>query len=171
LLTALGGTSYRDSRYVLGWPNTQGMTEDGPDGTTRLKASAVSPPRFYMESLKPVRVFERPYRLVLRDVFISHHVVGTDVFSKGVGKVYQGTWYPNASDKLFISPEDAAVLGVKDDERVTVESTAGSLTKAVTIKEGLKPGVLEYMLFKDRKEALGLSREPDKVIDVSVVKG
>lgn len=171
LLTALGGTSYRDSRHATDWPNIRGMAEDGPDGRTRLKSSTVSPPRFYMDSLRPVRGFERPYRLVLRDVFISHHVVGMDVFSKGVGKVYQGTWYPNASDKLFISPEDAIVLGVKENERVTIESTAGSLTKAVTIKEGLKPGVLEYMLFKDRKEALGLSREPDKVIDVSVVKG
>jgi len=53
---------------------------------------------------------------------------------------------------------------------VIVQSEAGSIKKGVSIKTGLRQGVLEYVLFKDRRDALGLSKGMEKVIDVSGAK-
>ena len=52
-----------------------------------------------------------------------------------------------------------------------IESGEGSISKAVSMRKGLREGVLEYVVFKERREALGLSRHVQKVLDVTVKKG
>ena len=63
-----------------------------------------------------------------------------------------------------------AVLKLADGDAVCVESDEGEVTGVVTIKAGIRQGVLECMLFRKRREILLLSRKPAKVIDVSVRK-
>lgn len=111
------------------------------------------------------------HTLILRDVFVNHHLIDKDVYSKGISLAYGHPGYPVSGDKLYISPEDAVALGVLEGENVLIESQAGSVSKAVSVKEGLRPGVLEYIVFRDRREALGLSQTPAKWIDVKVSKG
>lgn len=109
--------------------------------------------------------------MILRDVFINHHIVDKEPYSKGVETIYQHPGYPVSEDKLFLSPEDAAVLGVSEGDVVEVESKSGVVQKPASIKEGLRPGVLEYVVFKDRRQVLKLSASPTKWIDVKVRKG
>ena len=102
------------------------------------------------------------YRLILRDLFMNHHLADKDVYGKGIAQVQQ--------DLLCISPEDAAALNIADGDEVCLESDSGSVTRPVVIKAGMKRGVLEGLLFRKRQEMLALSPRPAKVIDVSVRK-
>jgi len=85
--------------------------------------------------------------------------------------VYTAPGYPVSEDKLYIAPEDAQKLGVEEQGQVLIESSEGSLKKAVSVRKGLRQGVLEYVLFKEREDALGLSKGMQKVLDVTVKKG
>jgi predicted molibdopterin-dependent oxidoreductase YjgC len=107
------------------------------------------------------------YRLILRDLFMNHHLCngGHDAAScppHGIARVQK--------DLLFISPEDAALLHIAAGESVRMESADGAVTRPVTIKAGMKTGVLECVLFRKRSEMLALSLRPSKVIAVSVRK-
>ncbi|MDP2838608.1 MAG: molybdopterin-dependent oxidoreductase [Syntrophales bacterium] len=107
------------------------------------------------------------YRLILRDLFMNHHLCGGhDAAScppgKGIARVQK--------DLLFIAPEDAALLHIAAGESVCIESADGAVTRPVTIKAGMKTGVLECVLFQKRSEMLALSLRPSKVIAVSVRK-
>ncbi|MBA4421629.1 MAG: hypothetical protein C0390_00860 [Syntrophus sp. (in: bacteria)] len=104
----------------------------------------------------------RPYRLILRDLFANHHLAGKEVYGKGCAMV--------TKDMLYVSPEDATILGLADGDAVSMESVDGTATGTVTIKPGIRKGVLECLLFRKRGEMLLLSRKPAKVIDVSVRK-
>ena len=73
-------------------------------------------------------------------------------------------------DALFISPEDAAALNLTDGDGLYLESADGNATRPVTVKAGIKQGVLECLLFRKRREMLALSMKPAKVIEVSVRK-
>jgi formate dehydrogenase (NADP+) alpha subunit len=105
---------------------------------------------------------ERPYRLILRDLFMSHYLSGKDVYAKGVDRVQK--------DMLCVSPEDAAALGLADGDELSVESADGSVVRPVTVKAGIKPGVLECFLYRKRGDVLALSTVSAKVIAVSVRK-
>ena len=85
--------------------------------------------------------------------------------------VYAAPGYPVSEDKLYIAPEDAETLGVEERGQVLIESAEGSIKKAISIKKGLRQGVLEYVVFKERQDVLGLSRNVQKVLDVTVKKG
>jgi anaerobic selenocysteine-containing dehydrogenase len=104
----------------------------------------------------------RPYRLIFRDLFANHHLADKEVYGKGCAMV--------TKDMLYISPEDAAVLQLADGDAICIESAEGTATGTVTIKAGIRKGVLECMLFRNRREMLSLSLKPAKVIDVSVRK-
>ncbi|MFH2076734.1 MAG: molybdopterin-dependent oxidoreductase, partial [Pseudomonadota bacterium] len=105
------------------------------------------------------------YQLILRDLFMNHHLRGDDAASsppQGVARIQK--------DQLFLSPEDAASLGIADGESLCIESVDGAVTRPVTIKAGMKTGILECVLFRNRSEMLALSLRPSKVIAVSVRK-
>jgi anaerobic selenocysteine-containing dehydrogenase len=104
----------------------------------------------------------RKYRLILRDLFMNHHLCDLDLYGKGIARVQK--------DLLFISPEDAALLNIAAGESVCMESSDGAVTRPVTIKAGMKTGVLECVLFQKRSEMLALSLRPSKVVAVSVRK-
>jgi anaerobic selenocysteine-containing dehydrogenase len=108
--------------------------------------------------------------LMVRDVFSNHHLAGSAVYSKGVATVYRHPGYPISEDKLFLSAADASGLGLVEGDVVRVTSKSGSLHKPLSIKEGLRPGVLEYIVFRDRPEALGLMEAPAKWVEVEVAK-
>ncbi len=172
LLTLFGGTTYRTVADV-----TERLVKDGivADPSTSAPDAAKTTPSFATVP-SPLKGEGRGegggvYTLVLRDVFINHHLIGKEAYSRGLSLAYDHPGYPVSGDRLYISQEDAASLGAADGEVIRIESQAGSMSKAVTIKEGLRPGVLEYVIFRDRREVLGLSREPAKWIDVQVTKG
>jgi len=73
-------------------------------------------------------------------------------------------------DALNLSPEDAAALQLKDGEELCVESESGRMVRPVTIKTGMKPGILECVLFRERRDALSLSPGSSKTIAVSLRK-
>ena len=85
--------------------------------------------------------------------------------------VYRHPGIPVSEDKLFFSPADAADLGLAEGDVVRLTSSRGSLYKPLSIKEGLRPGVLEYIVFRDRQDVLGLVATPAKWIEVKVEKG
>jgi anaerobic selenocysteine-containing dehydrogenase len=111
------------------------------------------------------------YILMMRDIFSNHHLAGSAVYSNGVATVYRQPGYPVSEDKLFMSGADAAAMGLAEGDVVQVASSRGSLYKPLSIKEGLRPGVLEYLVFRDRPEVLGLTATPAKWIEVEVRKG
>ncbi|MHB8109586.1 MAG: molybdopterin-dependent oxidoreductase, partial [Syntrophorhabdaceae bacterium] len=110
---------------------------------------------------------EKAFTLVLRNVFFHHHLAGKGIYSKMV--------YLNnpaiAGNKLFISPEDAAGLGIADGGQVIVESSQGTIQQPAFIKEGLGKGVVEYRMLKDRQDILKLADGYSKHIAVTVKKG
>jgi hypothetical protein len=111
------------------------------------------------------------YVLIMRDIFSNHHLADSEIFSKGVAAVYRHPSYPVSEDKLFMSSADAAALGLSEGDVVQVSSKSGAVVKPLSIKEGLRRGVLEYIVFTDRKEASGLMDSPAKWIEVRVQKG
>jgi len=111
------------------------------------------------------------YVLILRDIFSNHHLAGSEVYSKGVATVYQQPGSPVSEDKLFMSGTDAAAMGLAEGDVVHVASESGAVDKPVSIKVGLRPGVLEYIVFRDRPEALRLMGAPAKWVEVKVRKG
>jgi predicted molibdopterin-dependent oxidoreductase YjgC len=170
LLSQLGGKRFRDAAEVTEQLRREGFIESLDGGRQGLPGSGARVHFNTHEAGKPP-AFTRTHQLMLRDVFSNHHLFDKDVYSKGVGAVYSAPGYPISEDKLFMSPEDAASLGVAERDSVIIQSEAGSIKKAVSIKTGLRPGVLEYVLFKERRDALNLSKSMKKVIDVSVQKG
>ncbi|HBL24038.1 MAG TPA: hypothetical protein DDZ40_07965, partial [Deltaproteobacteria bacterium] len=72
---------------------------------------------------------------------------------------------------LFISPEDAAALGVSDGGQLIIESDHGTVQQPATIKEGLGRGVLEFRMARSRKDILKLTDGYGKHIAVTVKKG
>ncbi len=70
-----------------------------------------------------------------------------------------------------MSPADAQANGLSEGDVVQVSSKSGTVSKPLSVKEGLKPGVLEYIVFRDRKEASGLIDTPAKWVEVKVQKG
>jgi len=133
----------------------------------------------------PAQGETRKYRLILRDLFMNHHLLSFPCSS--VGTNHHGghdaasqhsvlsTYF--SKDLLFMSPEDAALLQIAAGESVCIESADGAVTRPVAIKAGIKTGVLECFLGDTlrqgvpiRSEMLALSLRPSKVIAVSVRK-
>jgi anaerobic selenocysteine-containing dehydrogenase len=169
LLQKLGGAVYTDVQAVTNRIREKKLFEFADQCRERL-ASDGSGPKFKSYEFEKAPVPDPPYKLILRDIFSNHHLLGKDVYSKGVGMVYSAPGYPVSGDKLYIAPQDAQKLGVEERGQVLIESAEGSITKAVSIKKGLRQGVLEYVAFKERRDALGLAKHMQKVLNVTVKK-
>jgi len=104
----------------------------------------------------------RPYHLILRDLFASHHLTHREVAGRGIARVQV--------DGLCLSPEDAKALGLADGDEFSVESESGRMVRTATIRAGIKPGVLECRLFQKRRDALSLSPVLAGTIAVSIRK-
>ena len=171
LFGRLGGKRYNNPAEIkselqrLGILNEEGDTVEAPGiGKARFAASFAPNTPAHGETGK--------YRLILRDLFMNHHLCEHDAAScppHGIAQVQK--------DLLFISPEDAALLHIAAGESVCIESADGAVTRPVTIKAGMKTGVLECVLGDTlrqgvpiRSEMLALSLRPSKVIAVSVRK-
>ncbi|MDD3845302.1 MAG: 2Fe-2S iron-sulfur cluster-binding protein [Syntrophorhabdaceae bacterium] len=166
LLDRLGGGLYRDeaeASTVLFGKEILVKNEGGramlkpTDGTAHFASSEKAAPEGSA----------KPFTLVLRNVFFHHHLAGKGVYSKMVYLQNPAV----AGDKLFISPEDAAALGISDGGQVVVESDKGVLQHPATIREGLGRGVLEYRMLRNRQDILKLTDGYGKHIAVTVKKG
>ncbi|MBU1150606.1 MAG: molybdopterin-dependent oxidoreductase, partial [Proteobacteria bacterium] len=156
LLNRLGGKPYSNSDELRDDLNKSLLAKYGGAGN----AAPAGKGRFLVTPATDAPT--RPYRLILRDIFASHHLAGREVYAKGVSQVQK--------DALFISPGDAAALNLTDGDGLYLESADGDATRPVTVKAGVKQGVLECLLFRKRREMLALSLKPAKVIEVSVRK-
>jgi predicted molibdopterin-dependent oxidoreductase YjgC len=170
LLEKLGGSVYKEVQDVTKSMRANKLLEPADEGRERLTSDGPRP-KFNTREFKKAAAPGSGYKLILRDIFSNHHLLGKDVYAKGVGMVYNAPGYPVSEDKLYIAPEDAQKLGVEEQGQVLIESAEGSLKKAVSVKKGLRQGVLEYVLFKERGDALGLSKGMQTVLDVTVKKG
>ncbi len=170
LLEKLGGSVYKEVQDVTTSMRGKKLFEFADEGSERLFTDG-SRPRFNTHEFKKAHTPEPGFKLILRDIFCNHHLLGKDVYSKGLGMVYSAPGYPVSGDKLYIAPEDAQRLGVEEQGQVLIESAEGSIKKAVSVRKGLREGVLEYVVFKERTEALGFSKHMQKVLDVTVKKG
>ncbi len=145
-------------------------TTSGGPAAGRMLASDTGAPRFDAGPLLETPDGRRDFLLILRDVSINHHIIDSEAYSTGISTVYQHPGYPVSEDKLFMSGEDARELGLVEGDIVEVESGSGVVQKPVSTKEGLRRRVLEYLVFRDRREALRLSATPAKWIEVRVRK-
>ncbi len=162
LLHSLGGILYASPQEISEAMMTGGTLQMSGDRLT--VAARRTKERFVVPSpLTPATSAERPYKLILRDLFISDYLVGRHAAAKGIDLVQK--------DALFISPEDASDLGAEDGDLLVLENNRGASVRSVTVKEGLKKGILEAVLFKERQDMLKLTAEPAKVVHVSLTKG
>jgi len=165
LLGLLGGKSYENSRQVTDEIRLGGLFEKGEDQIERL-AVKTGKPAFAKnsggESDQAAHNGAGKYKLILRDIFMNHHLSDKDLYGKGVGRVQ--------TDLLRISPEDAAELNVSSGDVVTLTGDAGMATSPVVVKKGIRKGVMECILFRRHNEILSLSARTAKVIEVAVKK-
>jgi predicted molibdopterin-dependent oxidoreductase YjgC len=168
LLAKCHGASYSTPHDVTAHMREKGLilTVNGREETAAHNIGASAPDRGRTDL--PSR---NGYILMVRDVFSNHHLAGSEIYSKGVSAIYHHPGYPVSEDKLFLSATDAATMGFAEGDVVRVTSKSGSLHKPLSIKEGLRPGVLEYIVFRDRPQVLGLMQTPEKWIEVKVEKG
>jgi len=167
LLGRLGGKRYNSPAEIKSELQRLGILKEEGDAE---EASGIGKAKFAAACLPPNTPAQGEtgtYRLILRDLFMNHHLCdgGHDASScppHGIARVQK--------DQLFMSPEDAALLHIAAGESVCIESANGAVTRPVTIKAGIKTGVLECVLFKKHSEMLALSLRPSKVIAVSVRK-
>jgi len=155
LLGRLGGKSYGNGDELKADLRKGLPTGEGASGKERFLVKPSSAPAAASRA--------GTYRLILRDIFASHHLAGRAPYAEGVARVQK--------DLLCVSPEDAAALNVHEGERLFLESASGAVTRPVTIKPGIRRGVLECLLFRQRGDVLALSSRPAKVIEVSARKG
>ncbi len=170
LFAKLGGPIYEEPSRVTAQMRTMGIIETNGDAGERLRSKAETG-KFDAQPIPATLPAVGDYVMVLRDMRINHHIIGKEAYSKGIEMIYQHPQYPVSEDKLFMSDADAARLGIVEGDIVEVQSSEGSLHKPVSIKEGLRPGVLEYIVFKDRFQVYKLAAAPTKWIEVKVRKG
>ncbi len=161
LLEKLGGPSYRAPHDVTARLK-EGLIKIAAERETAAAASADR------SGGKAVVASKGAYVLIVRDLFVNRHLGGGEVYSKGVAAVYQQPGNPVSEDKFFMSPADASALGVVEGDVVQITSKTGTVDKPLSLKEGLRPGVLEYLIFRDRPAALKLMESPAKWIEVQV---
>lgn len=161
LLSRLGGKSYNGDelmndliKRLLAKEADAGAAAPAPAGNGKFLLRPSSAP---VQDLTG-----RPYRLILRDLFISPYLTGSELDQTGVSRVHK--------DLLCIAPGDAAALGIVSGEMLRLESATGKVVRPVTVKAGIKRGVVECFLFRRRGDILALTPGSAKVIEVSVAK-
>ena len=173
LFGLLGGKRYNNPAEIkselqrLGILREEGDAEEAPViGKAKFAAS--------FATNSPAHGETRKYRLILRDLFMNHHLCNGEPDAASQHSVLSTCF---SKDQLFISTEDAVLLHIAAGESVCIESADGAVTRPVAIKAGIKSGVLECILGDTlrqgvpiRSEMLALSLRPSKVIAVSVRK-
>ena len=166
LLETLGGGLYRDEAEAASVLYGKEVIVKDETGRERLSWPQAKLSFSVKEKASGSREAGQ-FTLVLRNAFLNHHLSGKDVYSKLVHLNNPAI----AGNKLFVSPEDAAVLGVSEGDQVVLTSEHGTAQERVVIKEGLKKGVLEYRMSKNRQDILKLAGEYKKHIAVTAKKG
>lgn len=167
LLNKLCGGLYHSEDEALAGLFKKGVLTTGEDNKDGLTVQATEARFLPIDPPSSASPPHNPYTLVLRNTFLDHHLAGKDVYAK---LVYLNN--PSiAGDKLFISPEDASELGISDGDMITLKSGTGSTREKVSIKKGLKKGLLEYRMLRKRQHVLNLSGEYVKHIPITVEKG
>jgi len=171
LLAGLGGPSFCAPHDVTAFMREKGLIceKAGREEAPAAAAGAAGPKEAPSGAVPAAG--NGSYVLIMRDIFSNHHLADSEIYSKGVAAVYRHPGYPVSEDKLFMSSADATALGLSEGDVVQVSSKSGAVVKPLSIKEGLRQGVLEYIVFTDRKEASGLVDSPAKWIEVRVQKG
>ncbi len=166
LLDRLGGGLYRDETEASTVLFGKEILVKDENGRALLRSHG-GQARFVLPGNGIAGKTVRPFTLVLRNVFFHHHLAGQGVYSKMMYLQNSAV----AGDKLFISAEDAAALGVSDGGQLIIESDHGTAQQSATIKEGLGRGVLEFRMARSRKDILKLTDGYGKHIAVTVRKG
>ncbi len=165
LLDRLGGGLYKDEAEASSVVFQKDFIVTGESGRLSLK------PTNGTAKAAPVAAGagapRKPFTLVLKNVFFHHHLAGKGVYTKMAYLQNPAI----AGDKLFISREDADELGITEGGQVVIESDHGKAQYPAMIKEGLKKGVLEYRMLKNRQDILNLTDGYAKHIAVTVKKG
>jgi predicted molibdopterin-dependent oxidoreductase YjgC len=169
LLERLGGGLYRDEKEAMAGLSTRNVLVDDGKGTVMLSPMG-GKTSFLIAGTGSETPSQRTHDLILRSLLLSHHVSGGDAYSAGVALASDNN-PPIAGDRLYISKEDAEMLGVLQGDMVVLESDRGTAKRKVSVKDGLKKGVLQYTMFRERRDMLELSRGYNKVIRVTVKKG
>ena len=162
LLGRLEGKEYGDGEELMGDLIKRLLEKDGGVGERTPEPGGMG--RFLARPAAAAVPDEAagPYRLILRDLFINHHLTGRELEGTGVSRVQK--------DRLCISPEDAAALALKEGDKLILESASGSVARPVTVKAGIRQGVLECFLVRERSDMLALSPRLAKVTAVSIRK-
>ena len=111
------------------------------------------------------------YVLIMRDIFSNHHLADTEIYSKGVAAVYRHPGYPVSEDKLCMSPADAQANGLSEGDVVQVSSKSGTVSKPLSVKEGLKPGRARIYRIQGPQRGVRSIDAPAKWVEVKVQKG
>ncbi len=159
LLSRLGGKRYNGDELMADLIKVL-LAKEGEAGEGA--AGSTGSGKFFTTAADPAPAATLPYSLILRDLFASPYLTGRELEGTGVGRVQK--------DKLCLSPEDAAALGIVSGERLRLVSATGAVVRPVTVKAGIKRGVIECFLFRERRDILALAPGAAKVIEVSVTK-
>jgi predicted molibdopterin-dependent oxidoreductase YjgC len=163
LLVRLGGKEYANSLQVAEEIRAAGLIEKGDSGAETVAAKPGKPAFAEVGSNKASQKGAGSYSLILRDIFMNHHLADRELYGKGVGRVQ--------ADLLRISPEDAAELSVASGDSVVLTAGNGlTATTPVVVKAGIRRGSLECILFRKHAEMLALSAKTAKVINVTARK-
>jgi predicted molibdopterin-dependent oxidoreductase YjgC len=163
LLLRLGGKKYDSSLQVAEELRSAGLLVKDQDGVETVAAKTGQPAFAEIDSDKAAQKDAGSYSLILRDIFMNHHLADRELYGKGVGRVQ--------TDLLRISPEDAAELNVSSGDAVVLTAGDGrTVTTPVVVKAGIRRGALECILFRKHAEILALSTKTAKVIEVTVTK-
>ncbi len=165
LLDRLGGGLYKDEAEASTVVLNRDFIVTDEMGRASLKATNGTAKAAPVKALDGAN--QKPFTLILKNVFFHHHLAGNGVYSKMAYLQNPAI----AGDKLFISREDAEALGIAEGGQLVVESDHGKMQYPATIKEDLKKGVLEYRMLKNRQDILNLTDGYAKHIAVTVKKG
>lgn len=164
LLALLGAKRYEKPEKITEEIRLKGIVEKHQDGVETLavktdKAAFADNPD---NSSNGGKKGSGKYKLILRDIFMNHHLCDKAIYSTGVGRVQ--------SDLLRISTGDAAELNISSGDAVRLKTETGAMTIPVSVKKEIKKGVLELVLFQRRDEALSLCPKMAKHIEVEIAK-
>ncbi len=162
LLQRLGGKGYENPSQVTEEIKAAGLIDVGVDGIETVAVKTGSPAFAVTAKTGAAREEGDKYRLIIRDIYMNHHLADVGAYSQGVSQVQV--------DLLRISPEDAVELGVSSGDLLELTGKSGSVKSPVTIKKGIRKGVLEFVLFRRHQEVLSLFAAPSKVVDVVAKK-
>ncbi len=160
LLRLVGGTYYERAEDLTAEMHKNGLFAVDQQGAPKLATKTGK--AAFAENHQAGKDSSAAYRLILRDIFMNHHLCDRDTYSEGIARVQK--------DVLRISSADAAKLNISSGDSVLIKTASGTMTSPVLVKEEMKEGVVELLVFRRRNEALLLSPRIAKLIDVEISK-